>query len=254
MTEAATPDTILEVRDLSVSYGKVEALHGASIRVDEGRIVTVIGPNGAGKTTMLSAIMGVLPSVGEIHFRGEVEHSPEVENMVARGMNLVPEKRDLFGEMSVEDNLVLGAFQRYREGKRDHRETMEEVFALFPRLKERRTQLAGTLSGGERQMLAVGRALMAKPKLLMLDEPSLGLAPLIVREIFRIIAQLRSRGVSILLVEQNARAALQLADYAYVLETGEISLEGPAAELADDPRVIESYLGLGSKHQEMIAH
>ncbi|MGL1832159.1 ABC transporter ATP-binding protein [Rhodocyclaceae bacterium SMB388] len=254
MTEAATPQTILEVRDLSVSYGKVEALHRASIRVDEGRIVTVIGPNGAGKTTMLSAIMGVLPSVGEIHFRGEVEHSPEVEKMVARGMNLVPEKRDLFGEMSVEDNLVLGAFQRYREGKRDHGETMEEVFALFPRLKERRTQLAGTLSGGERQMLAVGRALMAKPKLLMLDEPSLGLAPLIVREIFRIIAQLRSRGVSILLVEQNARAALQVADYAYVLETGEISLEGPAAELADDPRVIESYLGLGSKHQEMIAH
>jgi branched-chain amino acid transport system ATP-binding protein len=244
---------VLETRDLCVSYGKVQALHHANIRVGEGQIVTVIGPNGAGKTTMLAAIMGVLRSSGDITFNGMVEHSPEVEHMVARGMNLVPEKRDLFGEMSVEDNLVLGAFQRYREGKRDHGQTMEEVYTLFPRLKERRTQLAGTLSGGERQMLAVGRALMAKPRLLMLDEPSLGLAPLIVREIFRIIAQLRSHGVSILLVEQNARAALQVADYAYVLETGEIAMEGPAHELADDPRVIEAYLGLGGKHQDKLA-
>jgi branched-chain amino acid transport system ATP-binding protein len=247
----ATP--VLAVRDLRVSYGKVEALHNANIQVGEGQIVTVIGPNGAGKTTMLAAIMGVLPSTGEIQFRGNIEHSPEVERMVAAGMNLVPEKRDLFGEMSIEDNLTLGAFQRYREGKRDHEGTMEEVFALFPRLKERRRQLAGTLSGGERQMLAVGRALMAKPKLLMLDEPSLGLAPLIVREIFRIIAELRSRGVSILLVEQNARAALQVADYAYVLETGEVAMEGPANELAGDPRVIEAYLGLGGKHQDKMA-
>jgi branched-chain amino acid transport system ATP-binding protein len=250
---AANGERVLAVRDLCVSYGKVEALHNANIHVDEGQIVTVIGPNGAGKTTMLSAIMGVLPSTGEIRFRGAIEHSPEVEGMVARGMNLVPEKRDLFGEMSVEDNLVLGAFQRYREGKRDHGDTLEEVYALFPRLKERRTQLAGTLSGGERQMLAVGRALMAKPKLLMLDEPSLGLAPLIVREIFRIIAELRSRGVSILLVEQNARAALQVADYAYVLETGEVAMEGPAHELAHDPRVIEAYLGLGGRHQDKLA-
>lgn len=253
MSETDTRGTLLEVRDLSVFYGKVEALHGASIRLDEGSIVTVIGPNGAGKTTLLSAIMGVLPSVGEIRFRGAVEHSPEVETMVARGMNLVPEKRDLFGEMSVEDNLVLGAFQRYREGKRDHGTTLGEVFELFPRLQERRAQLAGTLSGGERQMLAVGRALMAKPRLLMLDEPSLGLAPLIVREIFRIISELRSRGVSILLVEQNARAALQVADYAYVLETGEITIEGPASELANDPRIIEAYLGLGGKHQDALA-
>jgi branched-chain amino acid transport system ATP-binding protein len=178
---------------------------------------------------------------------------PEVERMVARGMNLVPEKRELFSEMSVEDNLLLGAFQRYRSGLRDHANTMEEIYTLFPRLKERRSQLAGTLSGGERQMLAVGRALMAKPKLLMLDEPSLGLAPLIVREIFRIIAELRRRGVSILLVEQNARAALQVADYAYVLETGQIAMHGPAHQLADDPRVIDAYLGLGSKHQAMLA-
>ncbi len=245
--------TLLDIKDLCVSYGQVEALSNANIRVGEGQIVTVIGPNGAGKSTMLSAIMGLLPSRGEVSFEGVAEPGAEVERMVARGMNLVPEKRELFGEMSVEDNLVLGAFQRYREGKRDHGETLEEVFALFPRLKERRAQLAGTLSGGERQMLAVGRALMAKPRLLMLDEPSLGLAPLIVREIFRIIAELRSRGVSILLVEQNARAALQVADYAYVLETGEVTMHGPAHKLADDPRVIESYLGLGSKHQDRLA-
>jgi len=245
--------TVLEVRDLSVSYGKVEALSHANIKVGEGQIVTVIGPNGAGKTTMLSAIMGLLESKGEVDFDGAIEGVPVVERMVARGMNLVPEKRELFGEMTVEDNLVLGAFQRYRMGQRDHGETMAEVYQLFPRLQERRTQLAGTLSGGERQMLAVGRALMAKPKLLMLDEPSLGLAPLIVREIFRIISELRRRGVSILLVEQNARAALQVADYAYVLETGEIAMEGPAKQLADDPRVIEAYLGLGGKHQAMLS-
>jgi branched-chain amino acid transport system ATP-binding protein len=248
-----TEKTVLDVRDLCVSYGKVGALLNANLKVGEGQIVTVIGPNGAGKTTMLSAIMGVLPSSGTIEFDGEPEPVPEIERMVARGMNLVPEKRNLFGELSVEDNLVLGAFHRYRTGKRDHGQTMEEVYALFPRLKERRTQLAGTLSGGERQMLAVGRALMAKPRLLMLDEPSLGLAPLIVREIFRIISELRSRGVSILLVEQNARAALQVADYAYVLETGEVAMEGPASELAHDPRVIETYLGLGGKHQERLA-
>ena len=252
VTNAATR-SVLEVRDLCVAYGKVEALTNANLTVGEGQIVTVIGPNGAGKTTMLSAIMGVLGSKGQVAFDGSIEAVPEVERMVARGMNLVPEKRELFGEMTVEDNLTLGAFQRYRSGHRDQAQTMEEVYTLFPRLKERRGQLAGTLSGGERQMLAVGRALMAKPKLLMLDEPSLGLAPLIVREIFRIIAELRRRGVSILLVEQNARAALQVADYAYVLETGQIAMQGPAAQLADDPRVIEAYLGLGGKHQQMLA-
>jgi branched-chain amino acid transport system ATP-binding protein len=171
----------------------------------------------------------------------------EVEHLVRHGMTLVPEKRELFAEMSVEDNLVLGAFDRYRTGHRDHMETMDEVFELFPRLEERRAQLAGTLSGGERQMLAMGRALMAKPRLLMLDEPSLGLAPLIIKEIFRIIAELKQTGVAILLVEQNARAALHIADYGYVLETGEVSLAGPSGELAADPRVIESYLGLGHK-------
>lgn len=245
--------SILRVQGLCVSYGNVQALTDASINVGEGQIVTVIGPNGAGKTTMLSAIMGLLKSSGQIEFSGQVEASAEVERLVARGMNLVPEKRELFGEMSVQDNLVLGAFQRYRMGKRDHGQTLEEIYELFPRLKERSQQMAGTLSGGERQMLAVGRALMAKPSLLMLDEPSLGLAPLIVREIFRIIAQLRSRGVSILLVEQNARAALQVADYAYVLENGQIAMQGPAYELADDKRVIEAYLGFGGKHQDMLS-
>ncbi|MCB1929184.1 MAG: ABC transporter ATP-binding protein [Rhodocyclaceae bacterium] len=244
---------ILKVGGLTVSYGKVEALCDASLTVGEGQIVTVIGPNGAGKTTMLSAIAGLLGSRGEIHFADRLEVSPDVERMVAGGMSLVPEKRELFGEMSVEDNLELGAFHRYRSGERGWRETMDEVYGIFPRLKERRRQQAGTLSGGERQMLAVGRALMAKPKLLMLDEPSLGLAPLITREIFRIIADLRRRGVSILLVEQNARVALAVADYAYVLETGQVAMEGPAAELRDDPRVIETYLGLGGKHQDMLA-
>ena len=244
---------VLEVTNLSVAYGKVEAVSGVSLSVGEGKIVTVIGPNGAGKTTTLSAIMGLLPSRGDVAFDGSVEAVPEGERMVVRGMNLVPEKRELFGSMTIEDNLLLGAFQRHRTGHRDHLQTMEEVYALFPRLKERRAQQAGTMSGGERQMLAVGRALMAKPKLLMLDEPSLGLAPLIVREIFRIIAELRRRGVSILLVEQNARAALQVADYAYVLENGGIKMHGEAHALRDDPRVIESYLGLGSKHQELLS-
>jgi branched-chain amino acid transport system ATP-binding protein len=238
---------ILEVRDLRVAYGKVEALHQASLKVLPGQIVTVIGPNGAGKTTLLSAIMGLLPSKGEVVFQGRMQRDIEVVRRVAKGMILVPEKRELLGKMSVEDNLLLGAFQRYRAGDRDEGKTMERVFTTFPRLRERRGQFAATLSGGERQMLAVGRALMGKPKLLMLDEPSLGLAPLIVREIFSIIANLRQTGVATLLVEQNARAALQIADYGYVLETGGIALEGESRALADDPRILETYLGLGGK-------
>jgi branched-chain amino acid transport system ATP-binding protein len=251
--ENRVSNPVLDVSDLCVAYGKVEALSNASLTVGQGQIVTVIGPNGAGKTTLLSAIMGVLGSRGRVAFDGNLEAVPEVEVMVSNGLGLVPEKRELFGSMTVADNLLLGAFQRHRSGKRDHGETLKEVYELFPRLWERRDQLAATLSGGERQMLAVGRALMAKPKLLMLDEPSLGLAPLITREIFRIITTLRQQGVSILLVEQNARAALRVADYAYVLETGQIAMQGPAAQLADDPRVIEAYLGLASKHQEMLA-
>ncbi|KAF4516678.1 hypothetical protein B566_EDAN003427 [Ephemera danica] len=241
-------EVILDVRHLSVAYGKVEALHDVSLTLRRGEIVTVIGPNGAGKTTLLAALMGLLPATGEIIYLGHVQgREREVEQRVRQGMTLVPEKRELFAEMSVEDNLLLGAFDRFRSGHRDHMETMDEVFELFPRLEERRVQFAGTLSGGERQMLAMGRALMAKPKLLMLDEPSLGLAPLIIKEIFRTIVALKASGVALLLVEQNARAALQIADYGYVLETGEVSLAGPSGELAADPRVIESYLGLGHR-------
>ncbi|WP_027457108.1 ABC transporter ATP-binding protein [Dechloromonas agitata] len=249
MTHLHDNEVILDVKNLRVAYGKVEALHEVSLTIRRGEIVTVIGPNGAGKTTLLSALMGLLPSNGDIVYMGQLQkHERSVEHLVRHGMTLVPEKRELFAEMSVEDNLLLGAFDRYRTGHRDEMETMDEVFELFPRLEERRAQLAGTLSGGERQMLAMGRALMAKPKLLMLDEPSLGLAPLIIKEIFRTISALKETGVAILLVEQNARAALQISDYGYVLETGEIKLSGPSAELAADPRVIEAYLGLGHKH------
>lgn len=240
---------VLDVRALSARYGKVGALNDATLSVAPGSIVTVIGANGAGKSTLLNAIMGSLPvtghAAGVVKYAGADVSSWPVERRVAGGMSLVPERRELFGSMSVEDNLLLGGFRRYRARESGWRDTLDEVFTLFPRLRERRRQEAGTLSGGERQMLAVGRALMAKPQLLMLDEPSLGLAPRIVREIFHIIARLRETGVAILLVEQNARAALQVADYGYVLETGEVILHGPARELAGNPRVIESYLGLG---------
>jgi branched-chain amino acid transport system ATP-binding protein len=235
--------TLLDVRDLSVAYGKVEAVHRVSLTVDEGRIVTVIGPNGAGKTTLLAAIMGMLPSRGHIVYEGRSLDALSVEQRVGRRLVLVPEKRELFASMTVADNLQLGAFARVRQRDRDAMRTLDDVFARFPRLHERREQLAGTLSGGERQMLALGRALMAKPRLLMLDEPSLGLAPLVVREIFAIVAALKATGVSILLVEQNARAALQVSDYGYVLETGDVAMEGPSAELASNPRVAATYLG-----------
>jgi len=234
---------LLEVDDLHVAYGKVEAVHGVSLRVEAAQIVTVIGPNGAGKTTLLGAIMGLLPSRGRISYDAASLSAIEVEQRVARGLTLVPERRELFAAMTVADNLQLGAFQRYRAGDKAIARTQDEVYQRFPRLAERRAQLAGTLSGGERQMLALGRALMAKPRLLMLDEPSLGLAPLIVKEIFNIIAALHATGVSILLVEQNARAALQVADYGYVLETGEMVIEGASDALAVDPRVAATYLG-----------
>jgi branched-chain amino acid transport system ATP-binding protein len=233
----------LEVRGLAVAYGKVEALHQASLDVAAGSIVTVIGPNGAGKTTMLNAIMGLLPAKGEVRYDGAPVGDEEVEARVARGLVLVPERRELFAEMTVADNLVLGAFPRYRRGDAGIDADLQDVYRRFPRLQERRAQLAGTLSGGERQMLALGRALMAKPRLLMLDEPSLGLAPLIVREIFRIIARLGSEGVTMLLVEQNARAALETADYGYVLESGEVVHQGVASDLMRDPRVMATYLG-----------
>lgn len=239
-----TTPMLLEVDGLSIAYGKVEVVHNVSLRIPEGQIVSVIGPNGAGKTTLLSAIMGQLPASGSIVYHGEkLENYQSVAYRVGRGLCLVPESRELFNQMTVQDNLQLGAFSPYRQGDKDYKQAREEIYELFPRLRERAKQQAGSLSGGERQMLAMGRALMSKPKLLMLDEPSLGLAPLIINEIFRIIVDLRAKGVSILLVEQNARAALRASDYGYVIETGEVVLEGPAAELAENPKVIESYLG-----------
>ena len=234
--------TLLSVTDLHVSYGKVEAVSGVSLEMQAGHIVTVIGPNGAGKTTLLAALMGLLPSIGESWYEAQDLRILSTEERVRRGICLVPERRELFTEMTVADNLVLGAYTRWRDREAVQRD-LREIYERFPRLSERRGQLARTLSGGERQMLALGRALMAKPRLLLLDEPSLGLAPLIVREIFRIVTGLRELGVSILLVEQNARAALETADYGYVLETGSIVHSGPAVSLIHDPRVIASYLG-----------
>jgi branched-chain amino acid transport system ATP-binding protein len=234
---------LLEVTDLHAGYGRAEVLTGINLKLEAGQVVTVIGPNGAGKSTMLNALMGVLPCRGRLNFDGKDLAELTLEERVMAGLALVPERRELFGTMAVEDNLLLGGWRamKLRMPQRDAQ--LDRVYELFPRLKERRAQMAGTLSGGERQMLAVGRALMSSPKLLMLDEPSLGLAPLVVREIFRIIDTLRASGVSILLVEQNARAALEVADYGYVLETGELRLQGPASELAHDARVIETYLG-----------
>lgn len=237
------PATLLDVRDLHAGYGKAEVLRGLALRVDAGRIATVIGPNGAGKSTMLNALMGLLPLRGSVVFDGVDIARLTLEERVMHGLALVPERRELFGTMSVEDNLVLGGWRPAKRGTPQWRDGLERVFTLFPRLKERRRQAAGTLSGGERQMLAIGRALMGQPRLLMLDEPSLGLAPLIVKDIFRIVGELRASGVGILLVEQNARAALQVADHGYVLETGDLVLEGPAEQLAADPRVADTYLG-----------
>jgi branched-chain amino acid transport system ATP-binding protein len=233
---------LLALEGVSVAYGKVEAVRGVSLAMQPGSIVTVIGANGAGKTTLLNAVMGILPADGSIRFNGTALDGDAIEERVALGLALVPERRELFGSMTVDDNLALGGF---RTTAAERAQSLRQVFARFPRLEERRLQLAGTLSGGERQMLAMGRALMGRPRLLMLDEPSLGLAPLIVRDIFEIIVGLKQTGVSILLVEQNARAALQVADHAHVMELGEITAQGAAAELAADPRIVESYLGLG---------
>ncbi|MEN9712394.1 MAG: hypothetical protein RLY90_655 [Pseudomonadota bacterium] len=234
---------LLEVRDLRAGYGKAEVLHGLNFAAAAGQVITVIGPNGAGKSTLLNSLMGLLPIRGQLFYKGQDISAMSLEERVLMGIALVPEKRELFGTMTVQDNLELGGFRQMRLGNANWRATMDEVFDLFPRLKERRDQLAGTLSGGERQMLAVGRSLMSRPDVLMLDEPSLGLAPLIVKEIFSIIQTLRTTGVTIVLVEQNARAALAVADHGYVLEMGDISLHGPAAQLAQDERVIDTYLG-----------
>ncbi len=231
---------LLDVSGVTIAYGKVEAVRNVSLEVRDNEIVTIVGANGAGKTTLLNAIMGILPLKGRVGFSGTDIASSDIEDRVGDGLCLVPEHRELFGTMTVAENLQLGAF---RSGKAEAETSLEEVYTLFPRLRERHRQLAGTLSGGEQQMLAMGRALMSRPRLLMLDEPSLGLAPLIVADIFRTVAELRRSGVSILLVEQNARAALKIADRAYVMELGEFILSGRAEDVAADPRVIGSYLG-----------
>jgi branched-chain amino acid transport system ATP-binding protein len=231
---------MLEADTLSVAYGKVEAVRGVSLTVESGRLVTVLGANGAGKTTLLNALMGVLPARGRIRFEGRDLTRLPVEARVAQGLSLIPERRELFATMTVEDNLKLGAFRFRNSGGGGD---LAEMYRLFPRLAERRRQHAGTLSGGERQMLAMARALMGRPRLLMLDEPSLGLAPLIVAEVMRTVARLRDEGVAILLVEQNARAALQIADHGYVLDGGSVVLQGDSRTLQGDARVVETYLG-----------
>jgi branched-chain amino acid transport system ATP-binding protein len=231
---------LLSVTDAHVAYGKVEAVRSVSLEVGQNQIVTIVGANGAGKTTLLSAIMGILPLKGRVAFAGQDLARLDIEDRVAMGLGLVPEHRELFVTMNVQDNLELGAFRIERSKAKA---SMERVYTLFPRLKERRKQLAGTLSGGEQQMLAMGRALMGEPKLLMLDEPSLGLAPIIVADIFRIVTELRAAGVSVLLVEQNAQAALKIADQAYVMELGEFVLSGKASDIAANERVAASYLG-----------
>lgn len=238
---------ILKVTQLRASYGKAQVIHGLNLDLAKGNVITVIGTNGAGKSTLLNCLMGVLPSEGMIEFNSQSINELTLEERVLEGISLVPENRELFSTMTVEDNLMLGGYRQMRLGNTQWRSRIDDIFDLFPRLKERRLQEAGTLSGGERQMLAVGRSLMSRPSLLMLDEPSLGLAPLIVKEIFNIIEMLRQTGVSIVLVEQNARAALAVADYGYVLEMGEISLQGEASKLAEDPRVIDTYIGAAKK-------
>jgi branched-chain amino acid transport system ATP-binding protein len=231
---------LLQVSDVHVAYGKVEAVRAVTLEVRDNEIVTILGANGAGKTTLLNAVMGILPLKGHVAFGGEEMSRMDIEDRVAAGLSLVPEHRELFATMSVEDNLQLGAF---RIAKATAQASFERVYTLFPRLKERRKQFAGTLSGGEQQMLAMGRALMGAPKLLMLDEPSLGLAPIIVADIFRTVSELKAAGVSVLLVEQNAQAALKIADRAYVMELGEFILDGAASDIANNDRVVASYLG-----------
>ena len=232
---------MLELQDLHLSYGGIHALKGVSIQVNEGEIVSLIGANGAGKSTTLRAISGLeRAQSGKILYNGEDITGKPSKYMVQNGLILVPEGRLIFPDMTVLENLKIGAYLR---NDRDVEADIQRMYSLFPRLKERAWQMAGTLSGGEQQMLAVGRALMSKPKLLMMDEPSLGLAPLVVKDIFSIIRTIRDSGVPVLLIEQNAKAALQIADRGYVLETGRITLEGSGRELLSDPAVRSAYLG-----------
>lgn len=242
---------MLKVKNINTYYGKVHALKNISLHLSEGEIVALIGANGAGKTTMLNTLSAITPpSDGSIEFLGQPLVGVEPDRIVKAGISQVPEGRQVFKGLTVVDNLELGAYLRFRRGgeKAEIRKDMNHIYELFPRLQERKSQMAGTLSGGEQQMLAIGRALMARPKLLLLDEPSMGLAPLVVQEIFSVIERLRSReGTTVLLVEQNAKAALKMADRAYVLETGRVILEGIASELLENKEVQRAYLGKEKK-------
>ena len=236
--------SLLEIKDLRVSYGGIEAIKGISFHVEEGQIVTLIGANGAGKSTTLRAISGLAPvKSGAILYDGQAINGLNPQKIVSMGVGMVPEGRRVFPNLTVLENLKIGAYLRRDDLKHD----IEYVYSLFPRLRERSWQMAGTLSGGEQQMLAVGRALMMKPRILMMDEPSLGLAPLVIRDIFEIIKTLHAQGMTILLVEQNANAALKVADYAFVLQTGMMGVQGTGAELLDNPEVKTAYLGKSRK-------
>ena len=241
---------MLRVKSLVTHYGGIQALKGISLHVNEGEIVALVGANGAGKTTILNTICGIVPaSSGEVVFNGKSVTNVAPEKLVKMGLSQVPEGRQVFAPMTVLDNLMLGAYQRSRADKRNGlHDDIEFVYGVFPILKERSKQAAGTLSGGEQQMLAIGRALMSKPKMLLLDEPSVGLAPLVAKEIFRVIARFRELGATVLLVEQNARASLGIADRGYVLETGKIILEDTASELLSNKEVQRAYLGKGYRH------
>jgi len=236
---------MLRLKNLTAAYGKIKALHGVSLHVQEREIVALIGANGAGKTTLLNAVSGVMPKVeGSIRFRDEEIAGRRPDRIVRLGVCQVPEGRQIFSRQTVRENLELGAYLRFRgEGRREVRRDLERMFARFPVLRERERQVAGTLSGGEQQMLAIARALMSRPRIMLLDEPSMGLAPRLVSEVFSTIVALRAEGVTILLVEQNARAALAVADRAYVLEVGRVVLQGEARNLIRDPEVKRAYLG-----------
>jgi len=242
---------MLKIKNINSYYGKVHALKNVSLHLNRGEIVTLIGANGAGKTTLLNTLSAIIPTAsGEIMLEGKNVAGLAADRVVSLGLSQVPEGRQVFNPLTVEENLELGAYLRYRAGgqKSEIAADLERMFQMFPRLKERRRQAAGTLSGGEQQMLAIGRALMARPKLLLLDEPSMGLAPLVVQDIFKVIERLRSEeGTTILLVEQNARAALKVADRGYVLETGKVILEGIASELLENKDVQRAYLGRDKK-------
>jgi branched-chain amino acid transport system ATP-binding protein len=235
--------SFLEVNNIDVHYGDVQVVYNLSMRVEEGEVVSIIGGNGAGKSTLLRTLSGLLhPTRGEIFFEGAPIHAAPPEVVVERGIVQVPEGRRLFSLMTVRDNLIIGAYNRRADGLKA--QTMEEVFTLFPRLRERESQLAMTLSGGEQQMVAVGRGIMARPKLLMLDEPSLGLAPLVIKNIFEIVRKIADQGTTVLLVEQDVKHSLSLSDRGYVLENGRAIMEGPAKELLNDPHIKTAYLGI----------